>query len=140
MSFKDDYERLKRSEKMGNIKKAIKHFECVKSDVVAVLDSGFGTKPNENNIVYKNRKLYAELAINALEKQIPKKLKVEVDNRHGVRNLYYFCPSCKSFRMESRKYCSNCGQALDWEETFRDLALTKAVKNLENILEEGNTK
>ena len=75
-----------------------------------------------------------ECAINALEKQIPKKLKVEVDNRHGVRNLYYFCPSCNSFRMESKKYCSNCGQALDWKETFRELGLKKAEENLENLM------
>lgn len=52
------------------IKKAIRHFECVKNDAVVVLDSGFGTRPGESNIVYRNRKMYAELAIQALEKQI----------------------------------------------------------------------
>lgn len=52
------------------IKKAIRHFECVKNDAVVVLNSGFGTRPGESNIVYRNRKMYAELAIQALEKQI----------------------------------------------------------------------
>ena len=122
---------------MEDIKKAIKHFGCVKDSAVAVLNSGFGTNPNESNIVYENRKLYAELAMKALEKQIPKKLKVEVDNRHGVRNLYYFCPSCNSFRMKCRRYCSNCGQALDWKETFRELGLKKAEENLENLMADG---
>ena len=81
-----------------------------------------------------------DIAVSALEKQIPKKLRVEVDNRHGVRSLYYFCPSCNSFRMESRKYCSNCGQSLDWEETFREWGQTKAAENLKTILEESNSK
>lgn len=67
-----------------------------------------------------------EVIIKALEKQIPKKLRVKVDNRHGVLNLFYFCPNCNSFRMESRKYCSNCGQALDWKETYREFGLKEA--------------
>ncbi len=104
---------------MENIKKAIKHFECVKSDAVAVLDSGFGTKPNESNTVYKNRKLYAELAINALDKQIPKKF--------GVWNGNCCCPACNKLfgpYTELKKlihwempYCKYCGQALDWSDT-----------------------
>lgn len=52
------------------IKKAIRHFECMKNDAVVVLDSGFGTHPGESDLVYRNRKMYAELAINALEKQM----------------------------------------------------------------------
>ena len=55
------------------IKKAIRHFECMKNDAVVVLDSGFGTHPGESDLVYRNRKMYAELAIQALEKQMPKK-------------------------------------------------------------------
>ena len=51
------------------IKKAIRHFECMKNDAVVVLDSGFGTHPGESDLVYRNRKMYAELAIQALEKQ-----------------------------------------------------------------------
>ena len=60
---------------------------------------------------------YAELSVEALEKQIPKK----------VINLGYFygyathCPACKG-QVEKRaygikdKYCRTCGQALDWSE------------------------
>lgn len=75
-----------------------------------------------------------DIAVSALEKQIPKKLKVEVDNRYGVRNFYYFCPSCNSFRMERRKYCSICGQPLDWKVTFQELGLKEAEENLENLM------
>ena len=51
-----------------------------------------------------------EMAINALEKQIPKKVTKSV------------CPSCNRIFLfghgEKRKgdYCDNCGQALDWSE------------------------
>lgn len=83
---------------------------------------------------------YFDVAVNAIEKQIPKKLKVEYTSGSGVVNLYYFCPSCNSFRMESRKYCSNCGQSLDWEETFHEWGQIKAVENLETILEESKSK
>ena len=102
---------------MKGIKKAIMHFEYVKRGAVAVLDSGFGTKPNECSIVYENRKLYAELAITALEKQIPKK--------PIGRHTSYKCPICDR-RVRSGKgsssfgvdhFCQRCGQALDWSDT-----------------------
>ena len=101
------------------IKKAIRYFECMKNDAVVVLDSGFGTHPGESDLVYRNRKMYAELAINALEKQIPKKVKIEqwiytkcdcgygFSRHHG--DGYYSIP------LENKtKYCPNCGQRLNW--------------------------
>ncbi len=118
---------------MKDIEKAIKHFECVKSDAVAVLDSGFGTKPNESNIVYKNRKLYAELAINALKKQMPKKpiLKYHKEDVTPVkygRLIEFLCPNCGRFIVATYetdtergggihrdlKGCSTCLQAIDF--------------------------
>ena len=105
---------------METIKKAIKHFECVKSDAVAVLDSGFGTKPNESNIVYKNRKLYAELAINALEKQIPKKpvkknpIVYQKDKDGQDYYAYdYHCPFCDRKVLLYEHHCL-CGQTISW--------------------------
>ena len=92
------------------------------------------TEIAKENGIEKHITLNENVIADALKKQIPKKLKVEVDNRHGVRNLYYFCPSCNSFRTKSRKYCSNCGQALDWKETFRELGLKKAEENLVNLM------
>ena len=104
------------------IKKAIRHFECMKNDAVVVLDSGFGTHPGESDLVYRNRKMYAELTINALEKQIAKKPYIQQDNRN---NDCMECPSCDSFigyecdcRDEHYQigYCPNCGQAIDWSD------------------------
>ena len=108
---------------MENIKKAIKHFECVKSDAVAVLDSGFGIKPNESNTIYKNRKLYAELAISALDKQIPKKVELEGDGYDENGNLIYdtgYCPNCRHIfevDYDATEHCPECGQALDWSDS-----------------------
>ena len=47
-------------------------------------------------------------AINALEKQIPKKSKT--DDRY----IMYICPCCNDFIKVSHNCCQNCGQAIDW--------------------------
>lgn len=55
----------------------------------------------------------AELAIGALEKQIPKKAIRE----RKERLLFIYCPSCgECISDESPSYCPDCGQAIDWEE------------------------
>ncbi len=49
-----------------------------------------------------------KIALNALEKQIPKKVKVE---KYDIGGNDYFCPcGCK---IQSGQYCRDCGQALD---------------------------
>lgn len=112
---------------LEEIKKAIRHFECMKNDAVAVLDSEFGTHPGESDLVYRNRKMYAELAINALEKQIPKKLKIrkatddDIENELRdfitVKGKICLCPTCGDcIAVNELKYCWECGQKLDWSD------------------------
>ena len=62
-----------------------------------------------------------EMAISALEKQIPKKVKYQ--NRHGegwdISNKDYFhCPSCGRRLRNKQKdpHCGRCGQLLDWSQ------------------------
>ena len=55
------------------------------------------------------------IAISALEKQIPKKpisLGEDIDRDVGQ------CPNCKEIidTYEDYKYCSDCGQAIDWRD------------------------
>lgn len=50
------------------IEKTIRHFTNMKNDAIVVLDSGFGTHNGESDLLYKNRKLYAEIAIEAIRK------------------------------------------------------------------------
>ena len=58
-----------------------------------------------------------EIAIEALEKRIPKK------PREAVQSGFFWCPACSKaikMRIEGSKinisYCPFCGQALDWRE------------------------
>ncbi len=60
-----------------------------------------------------------ELAISALEKQIPKKWEYAEVNDCDI----YVCPCCKEYwylegmnpTQSEYNYCPNCGQALEWE-------------------------
>lgn len=65
-----------------------------------------------------------ETALNALEKQIPKKPINE--------ECYYICPCCRDdlgvsdddifiYKLSMPKYCSNCGCVLDWSEVKNEV-------------------
>lgn len=55
-------------------------------------------------------------AIEALEKQIPKKPKLHrTFEVLGMTDSIYLCPSCDTM-LDNEDYCTNCGQALDWRE------------------------
>ena len=55
-----------------------------------------------------------DLAINALEKQIPEAPYLETPI--GAYD-WYFCPNCNHNDVEYKdKYCRRCGQALDWRK------------------------
>ena len=51
-----------------------------------------------------------DMAIQAIEKQIPKKPKT--DDRY----VMYICPRCNEFIKINKNYCMNCGQKLDWSD------------------------
>ena len=51
------------------------------------------------------------LAINALEKRIPKKPIFTEDKQFAL------CPCCDMKGLtDKQKYCDNCGQAIDWSD------------------------
>lgn len=56
-----------------------------------------------------------EMAISALEKQIPKK---PIENPADDTCLYYenYCPSCENLLVVRYKHCPKCGQKIDWSE------------------------
>ena len=58
-----------------------------------------------------------EIAIDALEKQIPKK-PIATDEQHIRYSMNYICPLCgKHFSGTGiASYCYHCGQALDWND------------------------
>lgn len=56
-----------------------------------------------------------DMAIEALEKQIPKKPNKHVED---IIDEYYSCPKCMNNELDDifDNYCPRCGQALDWTE------------------------
>ena len=74
---------------------------------------------------YNPYKLALNMAINALEKQIPKKPNGIYDENKcekDKKEFYYEqvligqCPSCNQEVQEGMKFCMDCGQAIDWSE------------------------
>ena len=57
-----------------------------------------------------------QIAINALEKQIPKKAIITGHN-NAINTDVGYCPICKGviLRACDNSYCPDCGQKLDWE-------------------------
>lgn len=51
------------------IEEAIKRFEKQLTEAMVVLDSGFGTRPGESDLLYRKRKEMAEIALKALREQ-----------------------------------------------------------------------
>lgn len=75
---------------------------------------------NERNAVFITRAF--NMAIKALEKQLPKKPDIYGDGYDDDGNIIYDtydCPNCqKSYEIEYEEYdyCPNCGQALNWSD------------------------
>ena len=61
-----------------------------------------------------------EIAVDAMEKQIPKKLIAESDGYADGSMVFdsFYCPSCDHCMEEDEveDYCPNCGQKICWEE------------------------
>ena len=62
-----------------------------------------------------------EMAIAALEKQMPKKPTYEGDGHWNGQLVYdtWVCPNCeKRYEVDYDNYdhCPNCGQAIDWSK------------------------
>ena len=97
----------------NELEKAIRYFKNMRDEKKVGIDSGFGMKKGESNLLYKNRKKYAELAIESLEKQIAKKVTHE-----ATIQKCHTCPNCKNVldRFDKTLYCWFCGQKIDWNE------------------------
>lgn len=84
---------------------AIKHIKYLKR-----LFTDTGNKINENTA--------CDIAIAALEKQIPKKVIKKTENDNGFKIGYCACPNCGKWVVKpiSRNGCNNCLQRLDWSD------------------------
>ena len=59
-----------------------------------------------------------EIAVDAMEKQIPKKPNYKEEDRFAKElfAVYTYCPACKKEVGVDDMYCVCCGQAIDWTE------------------------
>lgn len=56
-----------------------------------------------------------EKVLSALEKQIPKK-PIRGYTCKANNDSWRSCPECHARQWDTHKYCSQCGQAIDWSE------------------------
>ena len=75
-------------------------------------------KQKLNNGIYGEFVGNFDTAISAIEKQIPKKVNISLKGTTGW-NTKCHCPNCHSM-VSHGKYCSNCGQALDFNSNGGD--------------------
>ena len=77
------------------------------------------------NGIFKEKIDAFDVAISALEKQIPKKPTPQIvkGGKRLIGNGWwcngttvYKCPCCNSWITQTYKYCIDCGQALDWSD------------------------
>lgn len=59
------------------------------------------------------------LALEAIGKQIQKKAKISLRGTTDY-NTRCRCPVCDKDLFDSQKYCSECGQKIDWGKTRHD--------------------
>ena len=99
-----------------DLEKAVKHYKCERDGAIVVLDSGFGSKPGESDLLYRKRKERAQIAIYAIEKQIPQKPIHEslADRACPVCDSYIPFDALNDNITDAPNFCKHCGQALDW--------------------------
>lgn len=90
---------------------AINYLKPMSIDLVIVGDEA----DISGEMLMKNIKQALDMAIEALEKQIPKKPKAKDDN---FAMSYGICPNCNNIidDWNDNRFCNECGQAISWEE------------------------
>ena len=108
---------------MTDIEKAIQYLKNLYNIAEVILSSELCKKFSMDSSPYKNLKSWADVGITALEKQIPKNPNIRV---FCDKIEISYCPCCGKKIISKvgsewvagnrQKYCSDCGQALDWRE------------------------
>lgn len=92
------------------VREAIKEFEIEVQVFEDMISYCKYFEPKNDCGRYEEKIAMRKTAIEALEKQFPKKPQIS--------KAYYGCPDCTTIRSLRQKhnYCHNCGQRLDWSE------------------------
>ena len=95
--------------------KILKQFESGEIKIALTEEQG---KALYDSLPFKQSRAEYEFIKNALEKQIPKKVKnLKKDSDIGAcipETKSGHCPVCDVFLWGEMPYCNYCGQALDW--------------------------
>lgn len=92
--------------------------ECIQRQVNGNCDNKRDCANCDLRLEDKDIILAYNTAISALEKQIPKKVNISLKGTTDW-NTKCHCPNCHSM-VSNGKYCSNCGQALDFNSDGSD--------------------
>lgn len=90
-------------------------------EAIKALELNGGLEINGNAIRVSRFFEGLDMAIKALEKQIPKKPDLEGDGYADGHLVYdtWICPNCEhEYEVDYEEYdwCPNCGQHIDWSE------------------------
>jgi hypothetical protein len=98
---------------MNDIEKAVEHLKRLKNDFPA----------KGHPILYSNHCERIDLAISALEKQLPKRPHADDNGGCEYYECWIECPDCGeaipeyTSENETDCYCVGCGQKLDWSDS-----------------------
>lgn len=108
---------------------AITLFEKQLTAAQVVLDSGFGSNPGENDILYRRRKEMAEIALSALRSVSREQVEKVWHGRWIKHEGYDECSECHAKSSFGYNYCHNCGASMT------DEAVQKVMERLETLYE-----
>ena len=110
---------------------AIDLFEKQLTAAQAVLDSGFGSNPGENDILYRRRKEMAKIALSALRPVSREQVeKMEWEKiAESAWGKQYKCPICNIRTTDYSNFCPNCGYPMTDEAVEMVMERLEALKD-----------
>lgn len=83
------------------------------NEAIKLIENDLKLHSKDLSSKYKNG---LRMAIQALEKQIPKKLKEHTQSQYGCIPVCGVCNGIMDLMQGDLNYCPNCGQKLDWSD------------------------
>lgn len=100
---------------MDKIEKTMRWLEQVRDHAIVTLNHIKESEPNVSPMLYESRKEKAETALEAMKKQVPRKVITPLYYDQTKTLMTANCPSCGHMIPPKNKYCWDCGQRLVWD-------------------------
>ena len=85
-------------------------------EAIQMLERMIDPDPWEDDRLSDKAKEALEMGVDALEKQVAKKVRIKYANpKYEYYGYASFCPNCNRVVAEGWSYCPDCGQALKME-------------------------